>query len=106
MGVFAFLGSGSPVSGVRGFAWPLIQTNIKAYHIGNNGFCGAFNDVVSLVVNTNNYRLIISGVLLYFYHIAGKNSKFEKFCAKMAVSHVYNKCPLSGSQVCQWLQGV
>ena len=56
---FAFLRGDAPVSGVRGFAWTLIQTNIKANHIGHNGIGGAFEDIIGMVVDLNNYRLII-----------------------------------------------
>ena len=84
----------------------LIQANIEAYYISNNGFGSAFNKVEGVIVNADNYRLVIARVLFNFNQIAGENAHFKKFGAKLAVSHVYNKCTLSGFQVCQWLHSV
>jgi len=80
----------------------LIQTNIKANHVGNNGFGYAFNNVIGMVIDFNHQRLGIVFIFFYFYHIAGKNTQFEQFSAKMVILHVYNKCPLPGLQVRQW----
>ena len=52
----------------------LIQTNIKAYHIGHNGFGGTFKDVVGVVVNSNNYAMVIARVFFYLHQVAGENA--------------------------------
>ena len=75
---------------------PLIQTNIKAYYVGHNGFGSAFENVIGVVIDLNNDTMAIARVFFYFNHIAGENAQFEQFFAIMAVSHVYDKCALSG----------
>ena len=75
---FAFLRGDAPALGVGNFAWRLIQTNIKANHIGYNGFGSAIENIVGVVVDLNNYRLVFSRYLLYLNQVAGENAHFEK----------------------------
>jgi hypothetical protein len=55
----------------------LVKTNLKAYHIGDNGFGGAFKNVEDMVVDFNHDGVVIPGIFLYFYQISGKNTQFQ-----------------------------